>query len=258
MANFRRAIGLSLCALIATGQAFALLLALIDLRGPPWLWTALVVGAIPIAVTVGLWRTRALRRAADPRMAWWVLAAPVVFGLWAAGYFAIGELRPESVAQELEDPLLRRLPVWPWTVFIYLGVHPLFWLPFAVSPTPEDLRRHIVAVAAVAVVSFIVWWVFPVTLPREPLADEGYATWALEFVRGADPPVNCLPSTHCAMALLAALTISWHRRALVLWLVPTAFAIGASTLLTRQHYGVDVISGYALGALAFVVTRRIS
>lgn len=47
----------------------------------------------------------------------------------------------------------------------------------------------------------------PVTVPRQSVPVTGYWTFALDILRSIDPPVNCLPSMHVAVATLAGLLI---------------------------------------------------
>jgi len=71
------------------------------------------------------------------------------------------------------------------------------------------------------------------------------------MVQGSDPPWNCLPSTHCAVAMLAALAILESDRRLGVWAVATAVGIGVSTMYTKQHYLVDVLAGFTLAGLTW-------
>ena len=71
----------------------------------------------------------------------------------------------------------------------------------------------------------------------------------LASMRGHDPAVNLLPSTHCSMAVYAVYGLRGQRGLLWPWSVVTMIGIALSTLLTRQHYLVDVVSGLILGAV---------
>jgi membrane-associated phospholipid phosphatase len=83
----------------------------------------------------------------------------------------------------------------------------------------------------------------------------GFGEYVLRTIQGADPSINCLPSTHCAMAALCSVAIYGERRRLGAWMILTALAIGAATIVTRQHYLIDVVSGYLLGGSALAVAR---
>ena len=93
----------------------------------------------------------------------------------------------------------------------------------------------------------------PVAFDRPGLATTtpNFAEWALQLVYGRDPPWNCMPSTHCAVAMLSALALLETGRGVGWFGMFTAAAIGVSTLYTKQHYVVDVLAGFTLAAVTW-------
>lgn len=121
-------------------------------------------------------------------------------------------------------------------------------LPFARAATGAALRRISIGFAVIIAVSVVAWVGVPVSFPRALAATgDGLGAWVLTSLRGSDPPVNCLPSSHCAMAVHAALRLRGEARPLAWWSALTAVAIAVSTMMLRQHYAVDVVAGVALG-----------
>ncbi len=178
-------------------------------------------------------------------------AAIVGWGAWVAVYFATGALaagRAVTFPRFFED----QLPFLPALTLVYLGVHPLFLGAFFSGLPDERLARLVRAAVGVVAVSGAVWLLFPVALPRFSLlpGDALFGRFALAQIWATDPTANCLPSTHCAMAVLAAFAFRevWPR--LSPWLFLTAVMIGVSTVLVRQHYAVDVAAGWTLGGVA--------
>jgi membrane-associated phospholipid phosphatase len=225
-------------------------------RLPPWPMVVMVIFVWPVGAAAWALRRGWLPLALPPRWPRWLWGSLGLFGLWAAGYFAIGAWVAPSRVRVFSTGLEDALPFWPTASLLYLCVDPLFFLPFAVLPDQRALRRHSLAVLGVLAVSFTVWALYPVAFPRPEVPPDapGFGAWVLRTIQGSDPAVNCLPSTHCAMALLAALSVLRAHRALGLYALFTAGAIGLSTVLTRQHFVVDVLTGYALGAGAFALT----
>ena len=88
------------------------------------------------------------------------------------------------------------------------------------------------------------------------MAVTGYWTFVLDILRSVDPPVNCLPSMHVAVATLAGLLI---RRADALvgnvFLVLIPF-IWYSTMALDQHWFVDGLVGMVLAVTVEQVTLR--
>ena len=195
-----------------------------------------------------------------PTLDWpsWILLGLAIFGLWAGSYFAIGALDPTRwrvLPLTWADQLFPFLPVFS---LVYLCVHPLYLLPFACLETTPALRRLALGDVAIIVVSVIVWAVVPVHLPRIALHDGGgTGVWLLRTIWARDPPTNCLPSTHCSMALHAALHLRERGGNLGRWAMATAIAIGFATLCTRQHYVADVVSGFALGGAVYLIGRHL-
>ncbi len=191
------------------------------------------------------------------RLALWFLAGVVML----SGY-AITKLEPWAEPTLL--PLAAAdlaIPFLPWTVWLYgsLTITSLVcWLQ-----VPDQLtgRRLFFGLALAAA---ICWWFFaflPTTYPRDlyPLPHLGTASLReLADLRGADSPSNCFPSQHVALAWAMALTWRdflerpWARPLPVLY----AAVVTVCTLTTKQHYLVDVIGGFAVGAFAWGVLRR--
>ncbi len=240
-----------LVALAAGGQMVAVG-ELLGVRWPsPAVTLALALGVVP--ALVGAWAFRS----ATPGLAYakGVAVAPLAWMLWAGGYYAVAACVDPTRAQVLAGGLAARLPFVPAVAPLYLGVHPLSALPFARATSDDVLRRVTIGHVVIVLVSVVAWLSVPVSFPRS-LAATGasFGAWSLNSIRGSDPVVNCLPSTHCAMAFHAAWRLRHEGRLLSGWSAATAALIALSTMLLRQHYAVDVAAGLALGA---VVTRGV-
>ncbi len=94
---------------------------------------------------------------------------------------------------------------------------------------------------------------FPVTIARPAVVDAvGVSGRMLTVLYAADRPINLFPSFHAAVA-----AILWRLRpasqgrsaAVSVWTV----ALCAACVLTKQHYGLDVLAGLAVGGFAISV-----
>lgn len=148
-------------------------------------------------------------------------------------------------------------PFLPGTVWIYVSDYLLVVSAFLVSEGWEEVRRFVRAYFVLLAVGAVIHFAWPTVFPREafPIPAGGPSASALATLRSVDAPTSCLPSMHVAGSYLAAFSL-WHRRrslfaGYVLW----ATAVAASTLTTKQHYLVDVVTGLglamALGAVFF-------
>ncbi len=215
-----------------------------------------VVPAVaPVAMTV-LWlyleRGRLASCRMDPWWSWFAIAWGL-FGFWAGSYFLVGTLTDPDRVRLLSPALDRFVPFEPAFVFLYLCVYPVFLLPFFRATRPAVIHRLAVAYLAMFAVSYTLFLAMPVAFDRPGLATTtpNFAEWALQLVYGRDPPWNCMPSTHCAVAMLSALALLETGRGVGWFGMFTAAAIGVSTLYTKQHYVVDVLAGFTLAAVTW-------
>jgi membrane-associated phospholipid phosphatase len=154
-------------------------------------------------------------------------------------------------------PLDSRLPFWPAWAAIYLTISPMLLLaPFVL----RDLARLLPLFAALMLETLIAFWGF-MLLPVDPLVvtccDNTLTKTVFDFADAINLERNDVPSLHVAFAVTAALAFAPRAGRvgaglLFLW----ALAVAASTLLTRQHFIVDVIAGIALAVFCWHVAGR--
>lgn len=149
----------------------------------------------------------------------------------------------------------RAVPLRPEWIYIYAMIFLFACLPALVVADRRLVRRMALAYVSVQLVSYVIFLAFPVQMilqPRE-LPATSFATWGLRLAYWLDQPSNAFPSLHVGISLLAALC-SWKADRLVggIGLV-VALLIAASTMLVKQHYFVDVVSGLLLGGLGYAV-----
>jgi membrane-associated phospholipid phosphatase len=182
--------------------------------------------------------------------------------LFAGGYFGLAALSAGSVADaaaERAAALVRtalddHVPLLPAGVWLYSTVYTALSIPLFVVRSRSLFRRVSVACSLVLGVCFASFAFFPVNsaaLRAEvPIAGTGISAWGLQVVYALDPPWNCFPSLHVAIATVIAVVVT-RSVAGSGWLAWSWwFALGLSTLVTRQHYVLDVVAGAVVGGLA--------
>jgi len=149
------------------------------------------------------------------------------------------------------------LPFVPSAAIVYLSLFPMLWLAPFVLYSPARLRAFARALAILILISGIGF----VFLPAEPIDEISIGTHpfggVFQFADWLNLTYNYFPSLHVGMAVVCAVSFSRTARptaAIFYW--PWAVTIALATLLTHQHYVVDVIAGGALGAI--VATRSTS
>jgi membrane-associated phospholipid phosphatase len=173
----------------------------------------------------------------------------LMFLLWSLGYFGVGAVTDPETAHHLALPVDRWVPLVPPAVFVYVMIFPLAMLPFALVREKGFFRVMTGAYITLMVICYVFYLTIPVVIDRPAITGDSFAEAMLRFVYSNDPPVNCFPSQHVAMATLAGLTLLEISIPLGLGTLAIAAGIAFSTLLLRQHYIADVVAG-ALLALA--------
>jgi membrane-associated phospholipid phosphatase len=196
----------------------------------------------------------------SPSWVLWAVVGPILFGLWAGGYFFVGWLTDPNSAPLLPPEVARFDPFIPFDpafVFLYLAVYPMFLLPFFYCRSNGTLVRLAIGYFLMLTFSYTIFVLSPVQFPRPPEAtgESLFANWALNIVYGQDPPWNCLPSTHCAVAMLSALSIAETNRRMGTYAVLIALLVALSTFYTKQHYIVDALSGVLIAIVTFYLMR---
>jgi membrane-associated phospholipid phosphatase len=190
------------------------------------------------------------------RLALWMLS-----GITVLSGYAVAKLEPFATATSLPlTEIDHAIPFLPWTVWLYGTVT---WTTlFACLHVPDRLhaRRLYFTLALSAVISWLVFFAFPTSYPRElfPLVDDGSATVReLLDIREADSPTNCFPSLHVALAF--GIALCWNDWLRARWARPLPFlwaaVVSFCTLTTKQHYFVDVPAGMVVGILAWWAVR---
>ena len=186
----------------------------------------------------------------------WALGGAAMFGVWAGSYFLVGQGVDPARVRYLSSALEDQIPFRPTFALVYILLYPIFLLPFLVVRERAAFRRLVVGDLLLLATCSVAFLVFPVAFDRPALGPpRDLGTWVLSLVHGTDPAWNCLPSEHCAVAMLAALTIWEANRRIGAFAFVSALLIGLSTLFTKQHYLVDVVAGYGVSLCIFFALR---
>jgi membrane-associated phospholipid phosphatase len=152
-------------------------------------------------------------------------------------------------------PFEKRLPLVPWTIWIYLTSFFVMIFIFFDIRDLENLHRLTYAFLILQLFCNLVFVLFPVAVPRElsPLpGDIGPITrWLFNYTRTVDTPRNCLPSLHVANSCLISLVYLKENRLKFLFAAAWVLLVSFSTLATKQHYFWDVIAGIAIAVILF-------
>lgn len=139
----------------------------------------------------------------------------------------------------------------------YLSICAFFVLSFFIDRDGDRLRRHVLRLFIVLLVSVLCYAAFPLRFTFERPPTQGLVGLMFDVLGHCDMPYNRAPSLH-----ISVLVLLWARFAPGLrgwWAVGLHGWFGliaVSVLTTYQHHVLDVPAGAALGAVAILLTAR--
>lgn len=179
--------------------------------------------------------------------AWKILVMLLTVGWVTLLYMPMAALT-EGRTYDLTTAVDEAIPFIPWTWWIYFPGY-LFGLLFGVLAIRDDgvFYRSVAAIILAQMFNSAFYLVLPSTFPR-PLDwhGTGLTAEAIYWFWTIDPPNNTFPSSHVAIAAIAALGL-WRERNPLRW-VPTLTALGIVITVhtTKQHYWIDTVAGLAM------------
>jgi len=175
----------------------------------------------------------------------------------APGYLLIGVMVSGSTTHSPGFSWDDMLPLQPaWSV-VYGSLFLAVFLPAFVVHQQELVRRTVLAYLFMWLFAFACFLAYPTRAPRHPaVIGNDFFSAALRLIYSSDVPYNCLPSLHVAQCALAALICYRVHRGVGAVTAIWALLVGLSTLLTKQHYIADVVSGGALAYVAYAAALR--
>ena len=145
------------------------------------------------------------------------------------------------------------IPFIPWTVWIYISEYVYFVVIYLLCRDTVNLNKYVYAVCAIQVVSVVIFWIWPTTYPRDlfplPTTINHWTYWTFNTLRNGDTPANCCPSLHVSSVFLCGFLFLDEQRKKLPFFMLWATLIGLSTLTTKQHYIVDVVTGLLMALL---------
>jgi membrane-associated phospholipid phosphatase len=150
-------------------------------------------------------------------------------------------------------PWDQAIPFLPHTIWIYISEYIYFILIYCLCRDTVNLNKYLYSFFALQTVSVMIFMLWPTTYPRDLYpVPEGLGYWtdlAWRTLRTGDTPANCCPSLHVSSVLLCGMNFLNEQRKKLPFFMTWGILISLSTLTTKQHYIVDVITGLAMAGL---------
>jgi len=137
------------------------------------------------------------------------------------------------------------LPFWPAWIWIYISILPIF-LYAALSLKPENFRITLRRVVLAHVITYPFFFIVPSDYPRPHSLDPAtFYGWGYGVMHSIDGVNNTFPSLHVSITWVICHMLK--RNGFPAWLVyGYAAIISLSTLLTKQHFILDVFGGFGI------------
>ena len=210
------------------------------------------------------------------KVPWWGWVFGIVYfglqyGMYRLGHYLSIVIGTIDRAWECKLPLIDDLiPLIPAFVVIYVFSY-VFWIfgPVAVSLTKkEHFKNYIIGLSLAYLIGFLFFIFLPTYMDRvkEGLMDlssrPGFFYGLLATVYGADGSdlaFNLFPSYHCLISFYCYLGVRRQpeiSKGFRVYSLVMALLISCSTVFTKQHYILDVVSGIAIAAICYVIVNK--
>jgi membrane-associated phospholipid phosphatase len=142
------------------------------------------------------------------------------------------------------------VPFVPYTVWLYISEYIFFPVVYLMCRDLFNLNKYFYSFLFLQTVSVFIFWVWPTTYPRDffPLPGDldGLTYFVFSSLRRADSPANCCPSLHVSSVYLSAFIFLDDQREKFPFFFLWGTAIACSTMTAKQHYLIDVITGFLM------------
>ena len=153
----------------------------------------------------------------------------------------------------------RYIPLWPLALIPYLlGSFLFVAFPVWASLYSEKYKfeAYVISFLAATIISYIIYLVLPTFVIRPEVSSQDFFSRAVILLYENDYPHNAAPSGHTFYTVISFLYLRLWKPKVRGIALTLALLIIASTLLTKQHYVLDVVSGLILGITAYWIGRH--
>ena len=138
----------------------------------------------------------------------------------------------------------------------------LFIIPFIYYRKDKKVYiKYLICYVLMSLVGDIIYFIYPTYVNRPAIEGSGILYYMAKIVFAVDnPPVNCFPSLHCAIAVLWILfttkeiKLKWYYKVSIIII---SLLIIPSTLIIKQHVIIDTVVGVILSLIIYIVISKL-
>lgn len=164
--------------------------------------------------------------------------------------------------KNMDLPIDKKIPALPYFALIYVLWFPLIAIfPISLFKEAKNLYElYVICWITDIVISVIIYLAYPTTCTRPKDLENIRCGWMLKILyKFSYKGLNCSPSMHCSIStlvLIFALTASTMPINLRIIYSTTALGIILSTLFTKQHVLIDLVTGVLLTLVIFLILSQ--
>ncbi|NDG85851.1 MAG: phosphatase PAP2 family protein [Proteobacteria bacterium] len=140
------------------------------------------------------------------------------------------------------------VPFLPYSVLVYISEYFYFAFVYILLSDRDNINKYLYSFLTLQLFSCTIFMIYPTIYPRElfpvPAGTPDWLAAIWTWLRQQDAATNCLPSLHVSSVYLSAFAFlsenkRKHFKVFFVW----STLIALSTLTTKQHYLMDIITG---------------
>ena len=182
-----------------------------------------------------------------------LISSLVVIASLISGYLILNNTLAHKV--NLLLPLDEQIPYWPWSVSVYITLHPMYIIA-AYTLQPRRYVHVILGLTTMTLISFAFFMLITSHYPRPAPEAWAHSIWrpVIDVLVSVDAPGNTCPSLHVSTSLYLGWVLKDRKYGLgwVLW----GILLSLSTLTLKQHYIWDWIGGTFMATTTLWIQTR--
>jgi membrane-associated phospholipid phosphatase len=155
----------------------------------------------------------------------------------------------------------KTIPFIPQTVWIYISEYVFFIAVYLTCKDMINLNKYIYSIMGLQIVSVLIFIFWPTTYPRDlfPLSHnlDCFTYFAFSSLRTADTPASCCPSLHVSSVYLSSFIFLDDQKRKFPFYFIWGTLIALSTLTTKQHYTIDVVTGLIMAIGTYGIFHKL-